>query len=155
MWSELTYLIEKRCGEAARAPDVLPARSLIALYGALTHCELAFERLEEGVADHGEAVLAMDALLAVLDIVQSRLRLFEPPAADRLVRYLAARRRTGTDGDAKGVLKRQVEVLRRLLAQEEGQDEIEVPELTAFTGARRELARFIRAAYSEDELFPS
>lgn len=153
MWSELTYLIEKRCAEA-RAPDVLPARSLIALYGAVTHCELAFERLEEGAADHGEAVLAMDALLAVLDIVQSRIHLFEPRAADQLVRYLATRRRTGTDGDAKGVLKRQVEVLRRLLALEETEDEIDVPELTAFTGARRELARFIRGSYSEQELFP-
>jgi hypothetical protein len=155
MWSELTYLIEKRCGEAASAPDVLPARSLIALYGALTHCELAFERLEQGVADHGEAVIAMDALLAVLDIVQSRIHLFEPRAADQLVRYLSTRRRTGTDGDAKGVLKRQVEVLRRLLALEESQDDIGVPELTAFTGAREELARFIRRSYSDAELFPT
>jgi hypothetical protein len=155
MWSELTYLIEKRIGEAGRAPDILPARSLIALYGALTHCELAFERLEEGVADHGEAVLAMDALLAVLDIVQSSIHLLEPPAADQLVRYLSKRRRTGTDGDAKGVLKRQVEVLRRVLALEESEDGGDAPVLTAFTGARQELARFIRRSYSEDELFPA
>jgi hypothetical protein len=69
------------------------------------------------------------------------------------VRYLSTRRRTGTDGDAKGVLKRQVEVLRRLLALEESQDEIDIPQLTAFTGARQELGRFIRRAYSEEELF--
>ncbi|HEU4620346.1 MAG TPA: hypothetical protein VFV10_20090 [Gammaproteobacteria bacterium] len=151
MWSELTYLIEKRCGESPPR-GVLPARSLVALYGALTHCELAFQRLDEGAAEHGEAVLAMDALFAVLNILQSTIGLFEGEASDQLVRHLRSNRRTGTDGDAKGVLKRQVELLRRMLALEESHEDLAMPARTDFTGARRELAEFIRGSYTEEEL---
>ncbi|HEX7080357.1 MAG TPA: hypothetical protein VF329_05040 [Gammaproteobacteria bacterium] len=153
MWSELTYLIERRCREAG-PPTEAGARALVVLYGALSHCEIAFERVESGGSDRdcSDAVLAMDAMLAVLHNVQPILELLDPESARELDEYLA-RDASGFARDPKSKLKHQVELLRRLLPLDTGENAGGMIVKTAFTGARRELARFIVERCPPEELF--
>jgi len=150
VWSELTYLVERRCREAPPARD-LAARALVVLYGAVSNCEIAFERLESGDSDgdHSDAVLAMDAMFAVLHNLQPVLHLFDPEPARDLEQHVG---RPLAHRGQKEPLKRHVEMLRRLLSRESAESHFEVTP-TAFRGARRELARFILDKYSPEELF--
>jgi hypothetical protein len=153
MWSELVQLVEKHCRED-RQPRALHARSLVALYGALSNCEIAFDRLERNGAadDEADAVLAMDVVFATLHNVQPVLRLFEPALACELTEYIRDVERSGFTGTPKSQLKLQVETLRRLLALEASGNALE-PTSSAFSGARRRLAGFIRDRFAADELF--
>ncbi len=156
MWSELTQLVEKRCRKPeGRGPR--QARALLALCGGLSQCELAFERLHaagprRSEADTLDCVLAMDSLFAVLHNIQPALQLFETEPAIALARYARAPGHGAVADNPTGRLREQVELLRWLLAIEESEDGLDVPTLTAFMGARRELGRFAMEVYDPARL---
>lgn len=154
MWSELGRLVESQSHEAAQ-PGETRAASLIALYGALVNCQIAFERLEEGAAVDGQAdaVLAMDVLLATLHNVQPALGLFEPSLARELARHVRSGRRPADASAPEKALRDRVKTLRRLLALETMHVHLDLDALSDFTGARRRLAEFVRHACASDELF--
>lgn len=156
MWSELTYLVEKRLESARSDEDTAAVRAAImAVYGALANCQIAFERLESGAADDGEAdaVLAMDVVLATLHNVQPVLGLFEPGPARELARYLHGPTASASSTTTRAELKNQVETLRRLMAIEVAGDAAEAMTLAAFSGARRRLGELIRARQPLEALF--
>lgn len=157
MWSELEYMIERQCGAGRRACDAGPD-ALLALYGALSNCRIAFERLErfeggEPAAVQADAVLAMDVLLATLHNVQPELELFSPNIARELGRYVHSASRPKDADTAKLMLRQQVKMLRHLLSLQATENDVDMGKLDAFTGARRRLAGFIREAYTREELF--
>jgi hypothetical protein len=129
------------------------ARSLLALYGALASCDIAFEHVENETPGHAwaDAVLAMNVLFAVLHTVQPEMRLFDAEIDAELAHYLDEREMRRAS-NARDALKQQVELLRRLLALEQAEEKLE-PASKDFTGARRELARFMLDVYSPEQLF--
>ncbi|HEX5420937.1 MAG TPA: hypothetical protein VFY39_13135 [Gammaproteobacteria bacterium] len=154
MWSVLVRLVEMRCRESeGRAAQ--NARSLLALYGALASCDIAFEHVENETPGHAwaDAVLAMNVLFAVLHTVQPELRLFDPTLAEELAHYVAERDQRRAP-NALERLRQQVELLRRLLVLEQAEEKLE-PASKDFTGARRELGRFMLDVYSPEQLFGS
>jgi hypothetical protein len=157
MWSELERLIEERCARALRmhGPVAVDAGdSLIALYGALSNCQIAFERMERQPSPgvEADAVLAMDVVLATLHNVQPVLGVLEPHHAAELANYVHLPARP-TQGCTKSRLKRQAGLLRHLLAIQPPPNGANEALPAAFGGARRRLARFIRTSYAQGELF--
>lgn len=157
MWFELERLIEQRCARTLikmGGTDQAASDALIAVYGALSNCQLAFGRMAHRPSPDAEAdaVLAMDVVLATLHNVQPVLNVLDAYHAIELGHYVHLPAHP-TLGCGKSRLKRQVELLRRLLELEPSGEAADHTAPTAFGGARRRLARFIRSAFSHGELF--
>jgi hypothetical protein len=152
MWTELVKLVETRCREEEGC-NTAQANALIALYGALVGCQIAFARLEAEETDAAEAdaALAIGAVLETLHNVQSVLRLLQPGRERILADYVRSPRRAAVAGGGRTVLRQHVEVLRNLLALEiTGQ--LDTPTLSGFMGARRRMAEVIRQKCTPEQL---
>jgi hypothetical protein len=158
MWSELAQLVARRSrSDSANSAE---AQALLAVAGALAHCELAFEHVEHAVTAGGappehadlDAALAMDAMLATLHNVQPVLELLQPEPARLLRSYLAGAPAANAVEDAKVRLRQAVQLLRHLLALEAAA----TPALMArddFSHARRKLGALILERYPAGELW--
>jgi hypothetical protein len=158
MWSELAQLVARR--SRSGGPSDAEAQALLALAGALAHCELAFDHLEQSTAAIGsppepadlDAAWAMDAMLATLHNVQPVLELLQPERAQLLLRHLEDASEARAAEDAKTRLRRAVQTLRHLLALESAA----TPGLIArddFSHARRKLGALILERYPTGELW--
>jgi hypothetical protein len=157
MWSELTQLVARRSRNDGANDAEAEAQALLAVAGALAHCELAFEHVDTAGQSRPEqadldAALAMDAMLATLHNVQPVLELLNPERAELLRSYLAGARATNATENAKTRLRLAVQLLRHLLALEAAA----TPALIArddFSHARRKLGALILERYPGGELW--
>lgn len=154
MWSELVEMVEKRCQDSQQ-PRQRQARAMILLYGSLTNCDEAFTRYKQTLseADLANAVFALDALISVLQNLDSMLSLFEPDVAEKLKHYALEESRLAYVSKPKGLLKIQVELLRSTMNAEAQAMHLSIDELSAFTGAKGMLAEYICKNFSFEELF--
>ncbi|MGH8503698.1 MAG: hypothetical protein ACREVE_14760 [Gammaproteobacteria bacterium] len=154
MWSELVDMIAQRCQDRHRSPQQ-QARAAMLLYGGLTNCQVAFANYKQHQSDVelANAVFAIDALISVLQNIDSTLSLLEPQVARQLKHYALEKDRLAYVANPKELLKMQVELLRGAVNAEVQAVELLTGDLSAFTGAKNRLAEFIQKHFTSEEVF--
>ncbi|ADE15243.1 hypothetical protein Nhal_2144 [Nitrosococcus halophilus Nc 4] len=154
MWVELVEIIEQRCLND-KLPRQRRARAAILLYGGLINCEEAFTRYKhtQSEVDLANAVLAIDSFISTLYNLDSLLSLFEPELKAKLGKYALEESRMAYLSKPKELLKTQVELLRNIVNAEVEVMPLITHNLSAFTGTRERLARFITDTFSPNEIF--
>jgi len=154
MWTELVEILEKRCQDTQQ-PRQRQARAAVLLYGSLTNCHEAFMNYKHNRSGMAlaNAAFALDALISVLQNLDSMLSLFAPGVANKLKHYALEENRLAYVSKPKKLLKVQVELLRSTLNAEAEAMNVLTDDLSAFTGAKAMLAEFIHQTFSIEELF--
>ncbi|QBQ55568.1 hypothetical protein [Nitrosococcus wardiae] len=154
MWIELVEIMEQRCLNDA-LPRQHQARAAILLYGGFINCEEAFTRHKntQSEVDLANAVLAIDSFISTLYTLDSLLSLFEPDLKEKLGKYALEESRLAYLFKPKELLKTQVKLLRDIVSAEIEVIPLMTHDLSAFTGARERLARFITDTFSLNEIF--
>lgn len=154
MWTELVEIVEQRCLND-QLPRQRQARAAVLLYGGFINCEEAFTRYKQtqSEVDLANMALALDSLISILCNLEFFLFLFEPELKEQLEKYALAENRTACPSQPKERIKTQVELLRGLVNAEAEIMPLPSHNLSAFTGAREQLARFITDTFSPNEIF--
>jgi hypothetical protein len=154
MWSELVDMIAQRCQDPHQSRQQ-QARAAMLLYGGLTNCQMAFVSYKHHQSDVelANAVFATDALISVLQNIDSTLSLFEPQVARQLKHYALEKDRLAYVSNPQELLKVQVELLRGTVNAEVQAMALLTGDLSGFTGAKNRLAEFIQKHFSSEEVF--
>lgn len=154
MWSELVDMIAQRCQDPHQSRQQ-QAKAAMLLYGGLTNCQAAFVNYKRHQSDVelANAVFATDALISVLQNIDSILSLFEPQATRQLKHYALEEDRLAYISNPKELLKVQVELLRGTVNAEAQAMELLTDDLSDFTGAKIRFAEFIQKNFSTEEVF--
>jgi hypothetical protein len=154
MWSELVDMIAQRCQDPHQSRRE-QARAAMLLYGGLTNCQVAFlnYKYHQSDIELANAVFATDALISVLQNIDSILSLFEPQVARQLKHYALEKERLAYVSYPKELLKVQVELLRGAVNAEVQAMALLTGNLSAFTAAKHRLAEFIQKNFSIEGLF--
>jgi hypothetical protein len=125
------------------------------LYGSLVNCEEAFTQYKQAPSEINlaNAVFAIDSFISTLYNLDAILSLFEPDLKNKLEKYALEESRIAYLSKPKELLKAQVELLHNVVKTRGEITPLLAGDLSAFTGARKKLARFISATFSPNELF--
>lgn len=154
MWVKLVEIVKAKTKETGQ-PQPVMAKAVNALYGAMTNCQVAFQRCETEQTDTNFAnfAFAIDALISTLQNLNPHLKIFDPQLADELENYALGQDRINAMSQPRELVTSQLRLLRRLVRMESDVMHLSLQEFGSFSEAMEDLGQFVKQTFTPDELF--